>query len=142
MANKYKDLELQILSCFLLEPKLMDETILEDKHFVNSLKIWKFMKAFYKKFGNFDLVLMCSVASNKYKIMTYVTTLIELEPTPANFKMYEKQLLSLFNEQKKERYIINQIYDLSLELWLKSISTSEFKEKIEEIYKNADEIYK
>ena len=53
----YIDLEISILSCLLQKPELMEDTILEDKYFTKHKKIWLFMKAFYKRFNNFDITL-------------------------------------------------------------------------------------
>ena len=60
--NKYNDLEMSILSCLLLKPELlMESLIIEDKHFIKHKKLWVFMKEFYNKFHNFDITLMCSI---------------------------------------------------------------------------------
>ena len=84
--NKYNDLEMSILSCLLIKPKLMEELILEDKHFVKYKSLWVFMKEFYNKFHNFDITLMCSVNKNKYETIDYMIMLSELEPTTRLFK--------------------------------------------------------
>ena len=89
------DLELSILSCLLQKPELMEEVILEDKHFKNNYKLWKFMQSFYKKFHNFDVTLMCSVVDKRYKLIDYIKVLIDLEPNPNLFKEYQEQLLKV-----------------------------------------------
>ena len=139
--NKYIDLEVSILSCLLQRPQLMENTILEDKYFVKHKKIWSFMKAFYKKFGNFDLKLMMSISKNKNMVVEYICWLAEQEPAPSLFKEYEKQLIDLYNETKKEKWIIEKIYDLSNELYVRNIKLDEFQNKIKEIYKNAERIF-
>ena len=70
--NKYNNLELSILSCLLQRSELMEQIKLEDKHFIKQKRLWLFMKSFYKKFGNFDLTLMTTVAKNKYIMMDYI----------------------------------------------------------------------
>lgn len=139
--NKYNDLECSILSCLFLKPELMNQIILEDKHFVGYQRIWKFMKAFYKKFGNFDLTLMCSVASNKYNLMKYIIDIAECEPTPLNFELYQKQLIDLYNEQEKNKWIIERAYEITCDLWVRNITTEEYKNKINELYVNAEKIF-
>jgi hypothetical protein len=139
--NNYVDLEISILSCLLQKPKLMENTILEDKYFIKHKKIWSFMKAFYKKFGNFDLTLMMSISKNKNITIEYICWLIEQEPAPSLFKEYEKQLIDLYNETKKEKWIIEKIYDLSNELYVRNIKVDEFQNKIKEIYENAEKIF-
>ena len=138
----YTDLEISILSCLLQKPELMENTILEDKYFIKHKKIWLFMKAFYKRFKNFDITLMLSISKNKYRMSEYICWLVEQEPTPSLFKQYEKQLIDLYNESKKDEWIINKVYELANDLYVRSITTNEFKRKVVTIYKNADKIFK
>ena len=140
--NKYNDLEISILSCILQKPSLMEDTILEDKYFIKHKTLWLFMKAFYKKFKKFDITLMCSVCKNEYKLMDYIIWLLDVEPAPSIFKHYEQQLIDLYNESKKERWIINKIYSLANDLYVKSITISEFNDKLNQIYVNADKLFK
>lgn len=139
--DKYIDLEVSILSCLLQRPQLMENTILEDKYFIKNKKIWSFMKAFYKKFKNFDFTLMMSISKNKNMMVEYICWLVEQEPAPSLFKEYEKQLIDLYNETKKEKWIIEKIYDLSNELYVRNIKVDEFQNKIKEIYENAEKIF-
>lgn len=140
--NKYNNLECSILSCLLIKPDLMNEVILEDKHFVNYQRVWQFMKKFYKKFGNFDIVLMCSVANNQYKFMDYIIDILNYEPTYTNFDLYQKQLIDLYSEEEKDKWIIKRVYEEVCDLWVRNINTNEFKKKIDDIYTNAEEIFK
>jgi len=130
----YIDLEISILSCLLQKPELMKDTILEDKYFTKHKKIWLFMKAFYKRFNNFDITLMLSISKNKYRISEYICWLAEQEPAPSLFKQYEQQLIDLYNESEKEKLIINKIYELSNDLYVRNININEFKNKLEKIY--------
>ena len=140
--NKYNDLEMSILSCLLLEPKLMDELIIGEKYFVKHYKLFIFMKEFYKRFGNFDITLMCSINKNRYEMMEYIIMLIDIEVTTKNFKLYQEQLIALYNEKKKEQWKIEQIYSLANSLLVRNINTNEFRSKVTEVYNNADEIFK
>ena len=140
--NKYNDLECSILSCILIKPNLMNKVILEDKHFVGYQRIWKFMKAFYKKFGTFDMTLMASVCKDKYKLMRYIVDILECEPTPLNFEMYQKQLIDLYNEEQKDKWIIEKAYEITCDLWVRKITTAEYKNEIDNLYVKADEIFK
>lgn len=139
---QYNDLENTILSCLLQKPELMEQCILEDKHFVKYQRIWKFMKVFYNKYHNFDFNLMCSVANNKWKLMQYMINISEAEPLVNHFDEYQKQLKYLYEESEKDKWIINKVYDATMELWVRSKTTQEFKNRIEEIYNNADELFK
>ena len=140
--NKYNDLELCILSCLLQRPELMGQVTLEDKHFIKQKKIWLFMKSFYNKFHNFDLVLMTSICKDKYRIVEYISWLIDKEPAPSRFNEYQKQLIDLYNETKKEKWIIEEVYKAANDLFVRNITLTQFNERITEIYKNADEIFK
>jgi hypothetical protein len=142
IMKKYDDLELVILSCLLQKPELMEKTILEDKHFVRTQRIWKFMKAFYKKFKNFDIPLMTSVASNKYKIMEYVIVLMDIEPNPNLLEVYEKQLIELWQEKEKDKWLVDKIFTLSNDLITRNMSTTYFKEEIDKLYDRAEELFK
>ena len=138
----YTDLEISILSCLLQRPELMENTILKDMYFVKHKKIWLFMKAFYKRFKNFDITLMMSISKNKYRMSEYICWLVEQEPAPSLFKQYEKQLIDLYNETKKEKWIIEKAYELANDLYVRNIKIEDYIDKIKEIYNNADEIFK
>lgn len=140
--NKYNDLELSILSCLLYKPELMEQIIVEDKHFIKHKKIWLFMKSFYNKFHNFDFALMYSICKDKYRIVEYIKWLLEQEIHISRFNDYQKQLIDLYDELEKEKYIIEKIYSLANDLYVRSIDSNEFKIKLDDIYKNADEIFK
>ena len=137
----YVDLEISILSCLLRKPELMENTVLEDKYFIKHKKIWLFMKAFYNKFKNFDITLMMSISKNKYRMSEYICWLVEQEPALSLFKQYEKQLIDLYNESKKDKWIIEKVYELSNDLYVRNITTKDFKNKVVAIYKNADKIF-
>lgn len=138
----YVDLEISILSCLLQRPELMEDTILKDMYFVKHKKIWLFMKAFYKRFKNFDITLMMSISKNKYRMSEYICWLVEQEPAPSLFKQYEKQLIDLYNETKKEKWIIEKVYELSNNLYVRNIKVDEYIDKIKQIYDNAEKIFK
>ena len=140
--NKYSDLECSILSCLLLKPELMDKIILEEKHFVYYKRVWKFMKVFYKKYGNFDPNLMTVMCKDKYKIAQYIIMLLEYEPTALNFDLYQKQLIELYEESKKEQWLRNKVMDIANDFYLKNINSKEFLDKVNELYKGAEELFK
>lgn len=140
--NKYNDLELSILSCLLQKPELMKENKLEDKYFIKHKKIWYFMKAFYKKFKNFDITLMMAVSKNKFRMIEYITWLIEQEPTTSLFNEYVEELKQEYYELKKNKYIREKIYELSCDLMVNNITPSDFLKKSWKIYQNSEKIYK
>lgn len=129
--ERYYDLEISILSCILQKPDLMKETRLEDKYFVKHKKLWLFMKAFYQKFGTIDLTLMYQIIRNKYQYMEYLTWMIEVEPSVSKFKMYEDELIKLYEQKKKEKEIINEIFKMANDLLIGNIGLESFKNKFE-----------
>lgn len=131
--NKYNDLELSVMSCLLLKPELMNELIVEDKHFIKYQRLWQFMKAFYIKFKNFDIQLMYSICKDKYHIIHYMTILLQIEPTPRLFHDYQKQIIELYNENENDKWIIEKTYELSNKLYVRSITIDEFETQIKKI---------
>jgi hypothetical protein len=111
----------------------MKKSILEDKHFIKYKQMWLFMKSFYEKFKTFDIELMANVATNKYKMMDYVILLIEREPAPSLFDIYQKTLIELYNQRKEEKEMIEKIYKLSNDLYFKKISPQDFKKEVNQI---------
>lgn len=139
---QYNDLENTILSCLLQKPELMEQCILEDKHFVKYQRIWKFMKVFYNRYHNFDMNLMFSMTKDKWKLNQYLLQILEAEPLINHFDEYQKQLKYLYEENEKDKWIINKVYEATMELWIRDKTTQEFKNRIDEIYNNADELFK
>lgn len=142
MNDNYYNLELTILSCVLQKPELMKKSILDDKYFIKYKKLWIFMKSIYNKFGTFDCELMVSISNNQYKIMDYIKLLIDKEPVPSNFEKYQKQLIELYNQTKKEKYIIEEIYKIANELYVRNFSLEEFDFEYHRILRNANNLYK
>ena len=136
---KKNDLEISVLSCILLKPELMKEEILEDKYFQNTQRVWQFMKAFYKKFGCFDIELMVNSCEDNFRLMNYIQVIIQSEATPYHFDKYMKRLIELFNESEKDKMIIKTVFKLSNDLYLRNITTEEFKKRIDKIYEEVEE---
>ena len=134
-----KDLEYCILSCILINPELMEKVTLEDKYFTRSNRMWQFMKAFYKKFKNFDINLMYSVCKDKYQIIAMVEILLDYDAVPNNFEKYQKQLIELYNEENYEKMMINKIFEKANELYVRNININDFKEYIDKLY-NKEEL--
>ena len=131
--NNYNNLEMSILSCILLKPELMDEIIFEDKHIVSRQRLWQFMKAFYKRYKTFDIQLMYSICKDKWQIVENIVQLLEYEPSPSLFNIYQKQLIDLYNEGKENKIKIDKVYKLANELYVRKITLEEFKEYIKEL---------
>jgi len=100
------------------------------------------MKAVYKKFEDFDISSMVAISKNKYRIMEYIIWLIDQEPCISKFKIYEQQLIYEYNESKKNKYIIDKIFELANDLYVRNITIEDFNKKLAELHKNAEEIFK
>lgn len=141
MKSNY-DLEINVLSCLVQKPILMEQLKLQDKHFVKHKRLFQFMKSFYAKFETFDLVLIYQVCKDKFKIIDYITWLVEVEPVLSNFDKYQDMLIEQYEESKKNKWIIDKIYQTSNDLYCGKINLDEFNKRIQEIQNNADEIFK
>ena len=138
----YGYLELLILGCMWADPKILERTKLENKHFKNNEKIFIFMKEFYKKFGFFDNAFMCQMAKDKYKYNEYFKIISQLEPTGSQYDKYESLLLELYNEAKEEKWLREKTFELANNLYMKNITCKQFKEQFDILYNNAKEICK
>ena len=140
--NKYNDLEMSILSCLILKPELMKKIKFEDKHILKHQRLWQFLKAFYQRFGNFDPTLMFDMCSNNWKLIMYIERLADLELNPNNFEKYQERLIESYEELKKEKWIIEKIYKLANDLYVRNIKLDNFKNEVNKIFDNADIIFK
>lgn len=137
-----ENLENSILCCILLKPELIEEEILEDKYFQNTQRVWQFMKSFYKKFKCFDIELMASVCEDNYRLMNYITMILDSVATPHNFELYMEQLIEKYNESERNKIIIKKVFQYANDLYLRNITTDEFKKNVDEIYKESEVIEK
>ena len=135
--NKYTDLEMSIISCFLQQPDLIKKINGKENYFIKHKKLILFLKAVYNKFGCFDINLMCNACKNEYKLMDYIEWLVQLEPVPSHIDLYLKQLEELRTELKKDKWIREKIYSLASELYVKNITLEDFKNKINKIEEDA-----
>lgn len=131
--QQYYDLEVNIMSCLLLKHELMEQVKFEDKHIVKHKELWQFMKAFYKRFKTFDVVLMFNTCKNKPKLIKYVEYLLEVEPVPDNFYKYQDLLIELYNQKLEEKAKVAVIQNLTNDLVVGNIDILTFKRKINEL---------
>lgn len=139
--NKYTDLEMSIISCFLQQADLIKKIEGKEEYFIKHKKLILFFEAVYKKFGCFDINLMCNACKNEYKLMTYIELLVQYEPVPKNIDLYIQQLEELRIELKKEKWIREKIYSLASELYVKNITIEVFNEELDKIYSNAEKLF-
>ena len=138
----YAEVELSLLSCFWLNPKLLEETKLEEKHFIHYKRLFVLFQSFYKKFGNLNIESVCNVVKDQYKLMRYINVISQLEPTSSNYDKYESLLLELYNEAAEEKWLREKVFQLANDFYLKNINSKEFKERFDNLYIKAKEICK
>lgn len=135
----YAEVELSLLSCFWLSPKLLEETKLEEKHFIHYKRLFVLFQSFYKKFGNLNIESVCNAVKDQYKLMRYIKDVIEKEPLPNRFEMYQSLLLELYNESKEEKWLREKAFELANDFYMKNINSKQFKEQIDNLYKNVND---
>lgn len=138
----YYDLEINILSCLMLKPILMKKLKLEDKYFKKHQRLWQFMKSFYKKFETFDVVLMYQICKDKFQISKYLEMLVQVDPIISNFNKYQDELIKLYNQNKKEKWISEKVYELANELYVGNISIGNFENQFNQTKRDAEVIFK
>ena len=74
-------------------------------------------------------------------MIEYILWIIEKEPAPSLFEQYQIQLINEYNQLKKDKWITEEIYKLSNDLLIKNIQVEDFRNKVDEIYNNAENIF-
>lgn len=138
VGRKVVSLEESILSCLLQKPELMNKLIVDEADFNDYPKQFKFFQNFYERFGCLDLVLMVNKIrpSDRHKIIDVFDKLIDFEPSPSCFRLYQEALLEYNKENHKkilENKMKEQILQTIVELNEKDESLDIWFKKIEEI---------
>lgn len=136
-----KDLELSILSCLVLEPKLTLKLKVKEEHFKKHRRLFLFMKSFYERFGTYDIQLMYSVCKDKWHIINYFEMLMDVEITTKNFELYQDRLIEQYYTSEKDKWIAEKVFQKASDLFVGKISSLMFKNEIEKIYQEAEEIH-
>lgn len=136
-----KDLELSILSCLILDPDLNKKLRVNDIHFKKHRRMFLFMKSFYERFGTYDIQLMYSVCKDKWHIINYLEMLMDVEITTKNFELYQDRLIEQYYTSEKDKWIAEKVFQKASDLFVGKISSLMFKNEIEKIYQEAEEIH-
>lgn len=139
---EYGQLEESILACLLIEPKYMENLIVEEKHFRKFGYVLTFLKEFYSKYKCFDITLMFSLVKGMSEItlLDTITYLLEIFVVPSNCLKYQKQLMILYNTSKKEEWVKKKIYEKTMSMYVGNISVERYREEIDRIYDSAEKI--
>lgn len=133
----YGELEIEVLACIWANPKVLERTKLENKHFKNNAKIFIFMKEFYKKFGFFDNEMMCKSSKDRYKYSDYFALISQIEPVGTQYDKYERLLIELYEETKQEKWLREKTFELATSFYLKNINSKQFKELFDKFYEES-----
>lgn len=136
-----KDLELSILSCLILDADLSKKLRVNEIHFKKHRRMFLFMKSFYERFGTYDIQLMYSVCKDKWHIINYLEMLMDVEITTKNFELYQDRLIEQYYTNEKDKWIAEKVFQKASDLFVGKISSLMFKNEIEKIYKDAEEIH-
>lgn len=127
-SKLYRDIEEEIIACFMNKPELMETTILKEFHFVNPAMglMFKFFKKFYEIYGNLSPSLMINRAKDKDKLYCLFRIVSDYNTgLSSNFEAIEKELVEKYRLTKIKEEFMKAIYgDCTIE---------EFKENIKEI---------
>lgn len=133
--EEYYELEKCVLSCLLAKPELMEQNELKDEYFIKYKRLWIFMKSFYERFKTFDKVVMKDICTNKNMMVNYLVSIEDNEGKYVRFNLYKQRLIDSFNENKKDKAIIEVIYKLANDLYVRNINLKQFKEDLTKILK-------
>lgn len=138
--DKYSDLEMSIISCFIQKPELIEKIKDKEDYFIRHKKLILFLQAVYRKFGTFDLNLLFEVCKEEHKLLMYVEWLAQLEPLPSNIDYYINELEELRKETKREKYIREKIYSLATDVYLKNMDVKTFADNLIRVYEDSERI--
>lgn len=138
----YGDIEESLLACLLINPDLMSELKVEEKHFTKYGYIFTFFKEFYAKHRNLDITLMFSIvkSSSEMVLMDAITYLLEIFVIPTHFQEYQDKLIEKYCTSKKEEWLRKKIYEKATKLYVGSINLETFNFEIKKLYNQAEKI--
>lgn len=132
--ENYYELEKCVLDCILAKPELMEQNELKDEYFIKYKRLWIFMKSFYEQFKCFDLTAVKTICTNKGMFVHYLSSVQDNDCKYIRFKLYQKLLIDLYNQNKQDQAIIETIYKLANDLYVHNINLETFKESLNKIY--------
>lgn len=140
--DKLTDIEFCIICCVILKPKLMKEVKFKSEYMVKHRYLWDFLKTFYDNFEDFDIQLIYSMYPHPKEFETFIKEVSETYVNISNFDLYQQELIRTREETQKDKFIIENVYDLAVRLQCRMLTVNEFKDKWEYVYKIANEKYK
>ena len=66
---------------------------------------------------------------------------MDVEITTKNFELYQDRLIEQYYTSEKDKWIAEKVFQKASDLFVGKISSLMFKNEIEKIYKDAEEIH-
>lgn len=99
------------------------------------------MKEVYNSRGTLDLALLDDYVNKKTNGLSILIDIVSNTfVIPSNFRLYENELIKIYNQDKKEKYLREKIYEEATKLYLGNISSKLFYKKIQELKERADKV--
>ena len=136
--DEYEEL---IFACLLLKPKLFDELMLEEKHFIEYGKVLHHFKLLYLKYKT---VTVSSLTENQDIVpIDTVAEWINNDAIPSNFSFYQTKQLELYKNYEINTYSkLLESKKIELEEFINKISQLNQENITIEPSRDEDDIYK
>lgn len=129
------------MACLFINPDLVKTLIVKEQHFRKYGYLLTFVKEVYKSRGTLDLALLDDYVNKKTSGLSILIDIVSNTfVIPNNFRLYENELIRLHNQEKKEKYLREKIYEEATKLYLGNISSKIFYKKIQELKERVDKI--
>ena len=122
MKNYDDSIEKSILFCLITKPRLFEEIVIQEKHFLKYKTVFQFFRNTYLKYKTLDTTLILDEPNSPISVEELLSIINDVAAFPSNFYSYEEKLI--------ERYKEFCITKLAEKLENKELSVEEFIEKI------------
>lgn len=129
MKKSYEIIEKAVLESIIINPDLMKELKLTDKHFKNHQRLWLFIKECYKRNGYIDIPSMARICPNAADMIDYIADVISTGTYTARFNEYQQYIIELYDDFET----IEEIYKLSKKLYIRDIKLEDYKKEIKRL---------
>lgn len=134
-GKTYAELEESILSCLIIDAKLMKKLKVEEKHFQHFGYLFVFLKEFYDKYKCLDINLIFSKVKGmtEMKLMDALTYIADIEITSSNFDTYQNELIDRYKKGKVDEWLRKKIYEKATQLLVGKIDIAKYLTEVERL---------
>lgn len=120
-------IEKNILSILLVDPKMMNECSLQPKHFLDKRckRAYQIFSEFYQKNGTLDIFGMAEIVKNEAFFTDFCIELMDQFSSKSNFQYYI--------ELQEEHYRTQMLHDLAEQLQNGKLQANEFIESVQKL---------